>query len=311
MSHTRRVQVLSAHIAPPTVTVSELTTTPTSSSSSAGGLLKNQVAIITGSGQGIGAAAAKLFAQEGAKVVVSDLDAGKSLAVANEIKQKGGVAISVPGDVTDPAFPDHIMKATIEAFGKINILVNNAGFTWDGVIHTMTDAQWEAMLKVHNTAPFRLIRAAAPYMREKAKQEIQSNGTPQEPRCIINVSSTSGIHGKAGQANYATAKMGIVGLTKTIAKEWGMFGIRCNAVAFGLIDTRLTRTKEDGAFIEVDGQKVKLGIPSAGRKDMTNPIPLGRAGTAEEAAGGLLLLASPHASYITGHTLEVTGGAGI
>eukprot|EP01116_Phalansterium_solitarium_P008813 TRINITY_DN22778_c0_g1_i1.p1 TRINITY_DN22778_c0_g1~~TRINITY_DN22778_c0_g1_i1.p1 ORF type:complete len:311 (+),score=129.83 TRINITY_DN22778_c0_g1_i1:79-1011(+) len=276
------------------------------------GILRGQVAIITGSGQGIGEAAALLFAKEGAKVVVSDIDEAKAKRVADAIRAAGGQALAVAGDVTDPAFPERIVKETVGAFGGLNILVNNAGYTWDGVIHKMSDKQWDAMLAVHNTAPFRLIRAAAPYMRDEAKKEIDAGNAPQ-PRCIINVSSTSGLHGNAGQINYATAKMGIVGLTKTVAKEWGAFGIRCNAVAFGFIDTRLTRPKEDGAAMMVDGKKVALGIPvdpmvEQIRKQLT---PLRRNGTADEAAGSLLLLASPFASYITGHTLEVTGGAGI
>eukprot|EP01087_Luapelamoeba_hula_P012933 TRINITY_DN3659_c0_g1_i1.p2 TRINITY_DN3659_c0_g1~~TRINITY_DN3659_c0_g1_i1.p2 ORF type:complete len:202 (+),score=36.31 TRINITY_DN3659_c0_g1_i1:300-905(+) len=201
------------------------------------------------------------------------------------------------------------MKQTIDAFGGLDILVNNAGYTWDGVIHRMTDKQWDAMLLVHNTAPFRLIRAATPYMREAGKSEIEKTGSAR-PRSIINISSTSGIHGNAGQINYATAKMGIVGLTKTVAKEWGMFNIRCNAIAFGWINTRLTQAKGSDNFIEVDKQKVQLGVPS--RPDAaTNMIPLKRSGTVDDAAGSILLLASPHASYITGHTLEVTGGVGI
>eukprot|EP00026_Physarum_polycephalum_P012368 Phypoly_transcript_12667.p1 GENE.Phypoly_transcript_12667~~Phypoly_transcript_12667.p1 ORF type:complete len:302 (+),score=56.17 Phypoly_transcript_12667:195-1100(+) len=282
----------------------------TVATAASGGLLNGQVAIITGSGQGIGAATAQLFAKEGAKVVVTDLDAAKSNGVAEEIKLHGGYAISVPGDITDPAFPEKLVKATIEAFGKVNVLVNNAGYTWDGMLHTMTDQQWEAMLKVHNTAPFRLIRALTPYMREAAKKEIAEKGSTQESRVIINISSTSGLHGNIGQANYATAKLGIVGLTKTVAKEWGAFNIRCNAVAFGFVNTRLTQAKNKGASIQVDGKEVKLGIPNADNKDFS-AIPLRRAGNVEEAAGSILLLASPHASYITGHTLEVTGGAGI
>jgi 3-oxoacyl-[acyl-carrier protein] reductase len=280
--------------------------------SNAGGLLKGQVAIVTGSGQGIGEASALLFAAEGAKVVVTDLDAAKSDKVAADIKAKGGEAISVAGDVTDPKFPDHIIQATIDAYGRLDILVNNAGYTWDGIAHRMTDKQWEAMLLVHNTAPFRLIRAAAPYMREAAKQEIESTGKAA-PRSIINVSSTSGLHGNAGQANYATAKAGVLGLTKTIAKEWGPFNIRCNAVAFGWINTRLTASKDKENFIEVEGKKVSLGIPGAARSadSVAKTVPLARAGNVDDAAGSVLLLASPHASYITGHCLEVTGGAGI
>lgn len=274
------------------------------------GLLQDQVAIITGAGRGIGAAAARLFAAEGAKVVASDRDKEPVEAVVADITQAGGTAVAVAGDITDPAFPDSLVKAAVDTFGALNILVNNAGYTWDGVLHKMSDEQWQAMLDVHNTAPFRLIRAAAPHMREIAKEEIAAGQKPA-PRCIINVSSTSGLHGNAGQCNYATAKMGIVGLTKTIAKEWGQFGIRCNAVAFGFIETRLTQAKEAGESVKVGDKEVPLGIPEQMRQMAAMLIPMGRAGTPEEAAGGLLLLATPYAAYITGHTLEVTGGAGI
>jgi len=273
-------------------------------------MFENQVVVITGAGRGIGAAAAKMFAEEGARVVVNDLDPEPANAVVTEIKQAGGEAVAFAGDVTAPDFPARLLLAAIEAYGKINVLVNNAGFTWDGMSHKMTDEQWDAVLTVHVTAPFRLIRAAAPYMREPAKAEKKAGG-PMEPRCIINVSSTSGLHGNIGQANYATAKMGVIGLTKTIAKEWGAFGIRCNTVAFGFTDTRLTQSKEKGATIEVGGQEVALGIPDQVRQMAPMRIPLGRAATPEEAAGGIVLMASPLASYITGHTLEVTGGAGI
>lgn len=273
-------------------------------------MFDNQVVIITGAGRGIGQAAAVQFAAAGASVVVNDLDQDTAEAVVALIESQSGKAIAVPGNVTDPDFPDKLIRNTIDQFGKINVLVNNAGFTWDGMSHKMTDAQWEAILAVHVTAPFRIIRAAAPYMREAAKAEKQAGG-PIEPRCIVNVSSTSGLHGNIGQANYAAAKMGVIGLTKTIAKEWGSFGIRCNTVAFGFIDTRLTQSKEKGATMEVDGQEVALGIPDHLRQMAPMLIPLGHAATPEEAAGGILLLASPLASYITGHTLEVTGGAGI
>ncbi|MEJ2485168.1 MAG: SDR family oxidoreductase [Anaerolineales bacterium] len=273
-------------------------------------MFEKQVVVITGAGRGIGAAAAKMFAEAGAKVVVNDLNPEPANAVVAEIEQAGGVAIAVPGDVTAPDFPEELLKAAVEAYGKINILVNNAGYTWDGMSHKMADEQWEAILAVHLTAPFRMIRAAAQYMRDPAKEEVKAGG-PKEPRCIINVSSTSGLHGNIGQANYAAAKMGVLGLTKTIAKEWGAFGIRCNTVAFGFTDTRLTRSKDGGESIRVGGQEVALGIPDKIRQMAPMLIPLGRAATPEEAAGGILLLASPWAAYITGHTLEVTGGSGI
>jgi len=302
----RRLSVLSAHLLQTSSPFLEQT-------SARDGLLEGQVAIVTGSGQGIGEATAKLFAKEGAKVVVTDLDAEKSNRVAAEIKAAGGVAISVPGDITAKEFPDKLIQETIQAFEKLHILVNNAGYTWDGMLHRMSDQQWEAMLMVHNTAPFRLIRAAAPHMRDAAKQEIDSGGKA-EPRSIVNISSTSGLHGNVGQANYSTAKMGVLGLSKTISKEWGMFNIRCNAVAFGLIDTRLTRPRDsqNGVITVQHDDKtavVKLGIPqNAIDPNRTQRIPLRRAGTAEDAAGGILLMCSPLASYITGHCLEVTGG---
>ncbi len=274
------------------------------------GLLDGQTAIITGAGRGIGAASARLFAEHGAKVVVSDLDIEPAKAVAHDIRQSGGDAIYVCGDITDSKFPEVLISETIAKYGAFNIIVNNAGYTWDGMLHKMSDKQFSAMLEVHTTGPFRLIRAAAPHMREQAKKE-KAKGKSFEPRCIVNVSSTSGLHGNIGQINYSTAKMGVVGMTKTIAREWGAFGIRCNAVAFGFIDTRLTQERESSESINVDGQQVQLGIPGTLRETVRSMIPLGRAGTVEEAAGAILFLACPLASYITGHTLEVTGGMGI
>ncbi|OAP63310.1 hypothetical protein AYL99_02537 [Fonsecaea erecta] len=277
------------------------------------GLLAGQVAIITGSGQGIGAECARLFANEGAKVVVCDVDAAKGEAVAKSINDAtpgNKRAIAVPGDVTDPNyFPVLVSKAAEFGNGKIHIIVNNAGYTWDGVIHKITDKQWDTIINVHNTAPFRLIRQAAPYFRVK----------DGDKRVIINISSTSGTHGNAGQANYSLAKAGVTGLTKTIAKEWGpQFGVRANTIAFGYIDTRLTRAKEIGAFITTaDGQRVALGIPGkqiADRKGGEDPaaayrdIPLGRPGTATEAASSILAVCSPLFSYVNGQTIEVTGG---
>jgi len=276
-----------------------------SSAAHPAGLLAGQVAIVTGAGQGIGGGTALLFGKEGASVVVSDLDDVKGKDIAKQIIAAGGKAIAVSGDVTDLAFPERLIAETIKAFGKINIIVNNAGYTFDAMLHKTTDKQFQMMLEVHNAAPFRIIRAAAPYMRLK----------DGEPRSIVNVSSTSGLHGNVGQANYATAKAGIVGLTKTVAKEWGPFGVRCNTVAYGYIETRLTQAKEKGESITVDGQKIAIGIPMGNQK-ASSPVPLTdtplrRPGSVEEAAGSVLLLCSPFASYITGHTLEVTGGKGI
>ena len=197
--------------------------------------LAGQVAVITGAGRGIGEAAAKLFAAAGAKVVVSDVDGPRTDAVCRAIVAAGGTAVGCPGDVTDPGFPKRVMERCKTAFGALTILVNNAGYTWDGVIHKMTeDAQWQAMLDVHCTAPFRLIQAAEPLMRQAAKREIAERGFARR-RTIINVSSTSGVHGHAGQANYATAKAGVVGLTKTLAKEWGQVRVGTSADPSGLV----------------------------------------------------------------------------
>ncbi|KAI8146175.1 hypothetical protein BJV82DRAFT_407828 [Fennellomyces sp. T-0311] len=268
------------------------------------GLLAGEVAIITGSGQGIGRSTAEAFAREGALVTVTDIDAEKANQVAADINANGGKAIAIAGDIMKADFPEQLVEGTVKAFGKLNHIVNNAGFTYDGMAHKITDKQWETMLVVHQTAPFRIIRAAAKYLRKK----------DGENKSIVNISSTSGLHGNVGQANYATAKAGVVGLTKTIAKEWGLFGVRCNTVAFGWVDTRLTRAKEAGTAIEIDGQKVALGVPTANRTSKVNPyadIPLGRAGTAEEVAGSVMMLCTPLSSYVTGHTLEVTGGRGI
>lgn len=274
-------------------------------------MFEHQVVVITGAGRGIGAAAARMFARRGAAVVVNDLNDRACREVAAELQQFGAAAHAVPGDVTRPEFSERLVAAAHGAFGQVNVLVNNAGFTWDGMLHKMVDDQWSRMLDIHVTAPFRIIRELSGYWREAAKQEIASSGAPQQNRCVVNVSSTSGLHGNVGQANYAAAKMGIIGLTKTIAREWGRYGIRCNAVAFGFIDTRLTRPKEEGHTMQVAGHDVALGIPAELRKTAFATIPLGRPGTAEEAAGGILMMASPLADYITGHTLEVTGGMGI
>ncbi|KAH9075688.1 short-chain dehydrogenase/reductase SDR [Lactarius deliciosus] len=243
-------------------------------------------------GEGIGRSAALLFAKEGAKVVVSDLDEKKAQSVVDEIQAAGGDAIAVGGDVGADDFPAKILDATIKRYGKLNHIVNNAGFTYDRMLHTMPDDAWDIILKIHPGA-----------------------GTP-ENRSIINVSSTSGLHGNVGQANYAAAKSAVTGFTKTIAKEWGAFGVRANTIAFGYILTRLTAAKEEGAAIEIGGKKVALGIPGAKTPATTSSadpksfplIPLARPGNADEAAAAMLFLASPLASYVTGHTLEVTGG---
>lgn len=269
--------------------------------------LVGKSAIVTGSGRGIGRSIAKLFADHGASVVINDMDSDVAEATAKEINEAGGQAVVCAGSVTETEFPDRLVKTAAESFGGIDILVNNAGYTWDGVIQNMTDEQWYAMIDVHLTAPFRIIRAATPYMREKAKQEIAEGRRVH--RKIINVSSTSGVAGNPGQVNYSAGKMGIVGVTKTMAKEWGRFNVNVNAVAYGFIETRLTQAKEKQEKMQVGDKQVELGIPEAMRQMAANFIPLGRPGTPDEAAGPVLFLASPLSDYMTGALLLVTGGS--
>lgn len=269
-------------------------------------MLQGRVAIVTGSGRGIGKAVALLFSREGAKVVISDIDPQPALETAREIEARGGECIVFPGDVTRPEFAEGIVTRAVKAWDGLHILVNNAGYTWDAVIHKMTDHQWEAMLGVHLTAPFRLIRAAAPFIRQAAKEEKAAGKITN--RKIINVSSLAGTRGNSGQANYASAKAGVVGLARALSKEWAALNVQVNAVAYGWIDTRLTKEKESGQTLEREGESVAIGIPAGLRNLMRMIIPSGRAGTPEEAAGPVLFLASPLSDYVSGQCLEVAGG---
>ncbi|KAJ7838580.1 hypothetical protein B0H14DRAFT_2788835 [Mycena olivaceomarginata] len=240
-------------------------------------------------GEGIGRSTALLFAKEGAKVVISDIDEKRLATVGDEIKSAGGDFLAVAGDVGADDFPKKIVDATVQKYGKINHIINNAGFTFDKMLHTTPDDTFDIILKIHPEA--------------------------RENRSIVNVSSTSGLHGNVGQANYAAAKAAVIGLTKTIAKEWGPYGVRANTIAFGLIHTRLTAAKESGATIQIDGKTVALGIPGAKPAAPTDApadlpgIPLRRGRDARRGGGGDAFLASPLASFVNGHTLEVTGGA--
>jgi len=274
------------------------------------GLIDGKVAILTGAGRGIGAATAKLFGAEGAAVVVSDLDPAPAEETAAAIRNAGGKAIVVSGDVTDPAFPAQLIKATLDSFGGIDIIVNNAGYTWDAVIQNMTDKQWYAMIDVHTTAPFRILREASQFIRDAAKKEQAANGRAN-PRKVVNVSSVAGVYGNAGQANYSTAKAGITGLTKTLAKEWGRYNVQVNCVCYGFIDTRLTAAKESAEKLQRGDDEIQLGVPDQMRQMAPLLIPLGRPGTPEEAAGPVLFLASPLANYVSGIVLELTGGRAI
>lgn len=268
------------------------------------GLLDGKAAIVTGSARGIGRATAELFISEGAKVLINDLDADVAQQAADEINGETAV---FAGDLTKEGAADDLVKAANDAFGAVDICVNNAGYTWDGVAHKMTDEQFQAMLDIHTIVPFRVARALAPSWREAAKAE---RGEGKEVfRKIVNVSSTSGMMGNAGQVNYSAAKMGVVGLTKTLAKEWGQFKINVNAVAFGFVETRLTAAKEAGEeMTSPTGEKIELGIPEQMRQMASAIIPLGRPATPEEASGPVLFLSSPLGNYMHGQVLNVTGG---
>ncbi|MDQ5832542.1 MAG: SDR family oxidoreductase [Actinomycetota bacterium] len=267
------------------------------------GVLDGKAAIVTGSARGIGRATAELLAEQGARVLINDLDADVAEQAASEISGETAV---FGGDLTKSGVCDALVQKAIDEFGQIDIIVNNAGYTWDGVAHKMTDEQFQAMLEIHTVVPFRVIRAAAPHLREPAKAERDEGR--EVFRKIVNVSSISGTMGNAGQVNYSAGKAGVVGLTKTLAKEWGQFKVNINAVAFGFVETRLTAAKEEGASIEMEGQEIPLGIPEQMRQMAAMIIPIGRPATPEEAAGPVFFLCSPWANYVHGQVLNVTGG---
>src|SRR5687767_333603 len=266
------------------------------------GLLDGKSAIVTGSARGIGRATAELFVSEGAKVLINDIDGDVAEQAASEID---GETATFSGDLTEDGVPEKMVETAIEAFDQVDIVVNNAGYTWDGVVHKMTDEQFQAMLDIHTIVPFRVIRALAPAWRDAAKAE---KGEGKEVfRKIINVSSVSGTMGNAGQANYSSAKAGVTGLTKTIAKEWGQFKINCNAVAFGFVETRLTQAKEKGETMKAAGEseeQVELGIPEQMRQMASMMIPIGRPAQPAEAAGPVLFLCSELGNYVHGQVIN-------
>jgi 3-oxoacyl-[acyl-carrier protein] reductase len=267
------------------------------------GVLDGKAAIVTGSARGIGRATAELLAEQGARVLINDLDSDVADQAAGEIQ---GDTTVFGGDLTKEGVADKLVQTAVDEFGQIDIIVNNAGYTWDGPIHKMSDDQFQAMLDIHTIVPFRILRAAAPHLREPAKKE-REEGT-EVFRKIVNVSSISGTFGNAGQANYSAAKSAVVGLTKTLAKEWGQFKINVNAVAFGFVETRLTASKEGAESFEREGEKIQLGIPEQMRQLASAVIPLGRPAQPEEAAGPVFFLCSPWSNYVHGQVLNVTGG---
>ncbi len=270
--------------------------------------LDGKVAIVSGAGRGIGREIARKLASAGAAVVVNDLDPEPAHDTAEAIVAAGGRAVAHPGSVTEPEFASQFVGRAVDQFDGLDIVVNNAGYTWDSVVQKMTDEQWEAMLAVHLSAPFRILRAAQPVIAERVRRAGDA-GEPVPCRKIVNVSSIAGLGGNAGQANYAAAKAGVVGLSKTLAKEWGRYNVTVNTVAFGMISTRLTSAPADGvSTIEVAGRAIKVGVNPELLGTLERMIPLGRAGTPEEAAGAVYLMCSPESDYVSGQTLVCGGG---
>ena len=268
--------------------------------------LDGRVALVTGSGRGIGQQVALQLAAEGASVVVNDLDEAPATETVELIKSKGGEAVACVGSVTDPAFPKRFIDTAMDNYGDIHIIVNNAGYTWDATIQKMSEEQFDAMMDVHLKAPWRILKEASEIIRIKSKGEAEKG--ERVMRKVVNISSIAGSRGNAGQTNYSSAKAALIGMTKTLSKEWGRYNVCVNAVAFGVIETRLTEATDEKTEIEIEGKTVPIGVPTAAAAGIKMMVPLGRAGTPAEGAGGVMLFCLPESDYVSGQLLEVTGG---
>jgi 3-oxoacyl-[acyl-carrier protein] reductase len=271
------------------------------------GTLDGKVALVSGAGGGIGREIAHKLATEGAAVVVNDYDDEPAATTVADVVAAGGRAVPCTGSVTDEGFAERFVQTAVDTFGGLDIIVNNAGYTWDTVIQKMTDSQWDAMIDVHLKAPFRILRAAQPVISAAVKA-ARAAGRPVPCRKVVNISSISGLGGNPGQVNYAAAKAGVTGLTKTIAKEWGRYNVTANTVAFGIITTRLTNAPAGAGTITVEGHEVRVGVSAQILDAMADQVPLGRPGTPAEAAGAVYLLCLPESDYISGQTLVCGGG---
>ena len=268
--------------------------------------LDGKVALVTGSGRGIGQAIAFKLASEGARIVVNDLDADPAHETVEAIRKNGGDAVACVGSVTANDFAERYIKTAVDSYKGIDIIVNNAGYTWDDVIQRMTDEQWHAIVDCHMTAPFRILRAAYPVIKAAAQAEAAEGR--EVFRKVVNISSTSGLNGNAGQVNYSGAKAGVTGMTRALAREWGRLKVNVNAVAFGLILTRMTSANaKDGATVKIEGRDIRVGISPEIMATHAQRCPLGRPGTPEEAAGAVYMFCSPESNYITGQTLACSG----
>lgn len=267
--------------------------------------LEGRTALVTGAGRGIGAATARLLASDGARVVVNDLDAGEAEQVVAEIAQAGGSAVAVPCDLTAPEAPDLLVQGALDSFGGIDIIVNNAGYIWNGAMHNHSDEQWHAMLDMHVGAPFRLLRAFQPWLKAQTAKEVN-------PPCrkVVNISSVSGLFGAATQVAYSAGKAAVVGLTRTLAKEWGRFNVTVNCVAFGHIQTRLTQPYDgDPPTIHVGERDYRVGLTDAQIEGSRNATPLGRSGRPEDGAGAVYMFCIPESDFVSGEVLVCGGGA--
>ena len=264
--------------------------------------LKSKVALVTGAGRGIGRAVAEQLAAAGATVMLNDLDPAPLEETAKAIT--GSAQLS--GDLTDPAFSQQLVDRTVRELGSLDIIVNNAGYTWDNVIQKTTDEQFQAMLDIHVVAPFRVLRAAAPHLRDMAKREAAEGRRGQ--RKVVNITSISGTGGAAGQAGYSSGKAAVIGLTRTMSREWGRYNVNVNAVGFGLIETRLIQPLTEESKIEVKGREIRVGVQPAVLHHVIAGSSLGRAGTVDEAAGAVLFFCSPLSDFVTGEVLMCTGG---
>jgi 3-oxoacyl-[acyl-carrier protein] reductase len=268
--------------------------------------LEGKTALVTGGGRGIGRAIAKKLLMSGANVMVNDLDEKMLLESEAEFGQPNRFRHTT-GDLTSPDTPEAVVQATLDAFGSIDIIVNNAGYSWDNVIQKTTDEQFKAMLEIHLVTPFRILRAASTFIRESAKKEIANSHRVM--RKVVNITSIAGTDGNPGQAGYSSGKAGVIGLTKTLAKEWGRYNVNVNAVGFGLIQTRLVQPLDDAAAnMEMHGHQIRLGVQRSLLESVKEACPLGRLGTPEEAAGAVLFFCSPLSDYVTGETLICGGG---
>lgn len=268
--------------------------------------LEGRTALVTGSARGIGRAIASALLASGANVMLNDLDAAQLELTTSELGNSPRIR-HVAADLTDPDSPAAIVDATLSAFGGIDIIVNNAGYTWDTVIQKMTDQQFQAMLDIHLVAPFRILRAASGYIRSAVKSEAIAGRRVM--RKVVNITSIAGTDGNPGQAAYSSAKAGVIGLTKTLAKEWGRYNVNVNAVGFGLIETRLVQpASPEESTLNVQGNAIKIGVPAQALEHLVATCPLGRLGTPEEAANAVLFFCSPLSDYVTGEVLICGGG---